>query len=447
MNLKLTFLLLGFSANAIQAQSSLDNYVENGLKNNLVLQQKNIALEKAMLSRKTANSLFFPAVGLKGDYQSGEGGRQIAIPLGDMLNPVYTTLNQLTKSDAFPQINNVKTNFFPKNFYDVKVRTSMPIINSDLIYNKQIQKTQIVLQQYEVEIYKNELTKNIKVAYYNYLSASRSIGIYENALQLAKEGKRINESLYQNGKSVKAYVLRSESEIQNLEAQQSSAMQQVKNTQMYFNFLLNENMNRTIDTSGTDNLDQVKLNTYLNSETSVKNRTELKALTQSISVYQTVLKMNQAFWMPKLSGFVDLGSQASDWKYNQQSRYYFIGLQLDIPLFAAGKNTHKIKQAELDLKNQLLDTSVVGQQIRLAAEMAQNNLKSAYDNYMASTQQVEAATAYNKLIEKGYKEGIHSFIESIDARNQLTTTALKMVINRYQLLIALAICEREYSTK
>lgn len=437
-----SLLLLGITG-TLAAQNPLNNYVEHGLKNNLVLQQKTIGLEKALYSLKTANSLFFPSINFKADYQSGEGGRQIAIPLGDMLNPVYSTLNQLTASGAFPQIDNVSTTFFPQNFYDLKVRTSLPIINSDLIYNKSIQQQQVVLQQYEVEIYKNELTKNIKVAYFNYLSAAKSIAIYESALTLAQEGKRINESLVANGKSVKAYVLRSESEIQSLQARKSSAEQQVKNARMYFNFLINADANQTIDTTGTSSFDQPNPEPYLTSEVSISNRTELKALEQSATIYQTALKMDKSYWLPKLSGFVDLGSQASNWEYNNKSRYYFVGLSLDIPLFAGGKNRYKIKQSELNTKSQTLNTTYVNQQLRLSAEMAKNDLRTSYQNYVASTKQLDAAASYNKLIEKGYKEGLNSFIETIDARNQLTVSSLQVVINKYQLMAAIVNYERE----
>ena len=192
----------------VNAQESLEKYIETGLKNNLVLQEKNISLEDALNALKTANSLFFPSIDFKGDYQSGGGGRSISIPVGDMLNPVYRTLNQLTSGNAFPDISNGETNFFPQNFYDLKVRTSLPIINSDLIYNRTIRKQQVIMQEYDVEIYKSELTMNIRVAYYNYLSAVRSIAIYDGALSLAREAKRMNQSLLDNGKSLKAYVLR-----------------------------------------------------------------------------------------------------------------------------------------------------------------------------------------------------------------------------------------------
>ena len=435
--------LLFWMSTAVSAQGGLEKYIETGLKNNLVLQKKNISLENALNALKTANSLFLPTLDFKGDYQSGDGGRSISIPVGDMLNPVYRTLNQLTSGKAFPDISNVETNFFPQNFYDLKVRTSLPIINSDLIYNRTIQKQQITMQEYDVEIYKSELTRNIQVAYYNYLSTAKSIAIYDGALSLAREAKRMNQSLLDNGKSLKAYVLRSESEIQGLEAKRTSALQQMKNAQMYFNFILNTNPDEAIDTSYVLPVDQKIVDQYLLNEASINNRTKLKALDQSASIYQNVLKMNKAYWVPKLNGFLDLGSQASDWRFNNKSKYYFVGFQLDFPLFAAGKNRIRIKQSELELKNQLINNTYTRNQIQLSADIARNSLMASYNNYSASIKQLDAATAYNKLIEKGYQEGINTFIETIDARNQLTTASLQLVINKYQLLAALATYERE----
>ncbi len=428
---------------AVNAQGSIEKYIETGLKNNLVLQQKNISLENALNALKIANSLFFPSLDFKGDYQSGDGGRSISIPVGDMLNPVYRTLNQLTSGNAFPDISNVETNFFPQNFYDLKVRASLPIINSDLVYNRTIRKQQITMQEYDVEIYKNELTRNIQVAYYNYLCAAKSVAIYDGALSLAQEAKRTNQSLLDNGKSLKAYVLRSESEIQSLEAKRTSVLQQMKNARMYFNFILNTNPDEDIDTAYVVSVDQKIIDQYLLNETFINNRTELKALDQSASISKNVLKMNKAYWVPKFNGFVDLGTQASDWKFNNKSKYYFLGFQLDFPLFSAGKNRIRIKQSELDLKNQLINITYTRNQIQLSADMARNSLIASYRNFAASAKQLDAAMAYNKLIEKGYKEGINTFIETIDARNQLTTASLQLVIDKYQLLAALATYERE----
>jgi len=169
----------------------LDSYLKIGLENNLVLKQKNITLEQAMYSLKIANGMFAPSLSLLGNYLNGTGGRSISFPVGDLLNPVYSTLNQLTGSNQFPQIPNVNTNFLPQDFYDVRARASMPLLNTDLIYNRKIKDRQVLLQEIEVQIYQRELIRNIKVAYFNYLSALEGISIYQSALTRAQRFRRV----------------------------------------------------------------------------------------------------------------------------------------------------------------------------------------------------------------------------------------------------------------
>lgn len=444
-NMVLLVALTGLSY-TLPAQTTLDQYVQTGLEKNLVLQQKNVSLEKAVYALKTAKSLFAPTVALQAGYQHGSGGRSIDFPIGDLLNPVYSTLNQLTMSNAFPMVENVDVTFFPQNFYDMHVRASMPIVNADLFYNKKIQQQQMQLQEVEIETYKKELTKSIKTAYFNYLAALRAIGIYESALKIAGEGKRINESLVANGKGIKAYVIRSESEIQNIEAQKAVAVKQADNARMYFNFLLNADYTSPVDTSYDISGGMQQVNAALLRETDVSKREELELYKRAIGVQETVSLMNRNYWLPKLSGFVDVGSQASDFKVNEQSRYYFVGLQLDVPLFAGGRNRHKTLQTGLDVKSLRLQSDNTTQQLKLSANMAKNNLQATYENYRASVKQAEAAAVYYRLIEKGYKEGINTSIEMIDARNNLTQASLQTNIQQYQLLVALAAFERELST-
>jgi outer membrane protein len=441
----LFFILLAFPGllKGQNSQSILDQYLEEGLANNIVLKQRNISLEKAMISLRIANSYFSPNVGLQGNYTSGRGGRTISFPVGDLLNPVYSTLNQLTGSDKFPQIENVSQNFFPYNFYDARVHTTLPLINTDLIYNRKISQQQIVLQEFEVDIYKRELIKNIKIAYFNYLSATEAVKIYESALSRAEEGKRVNTSLLENGRGLPAYVLRSESEIEMTRAQRAESERQVENAQLYFNFLLNREGNENVLTGLDTKEELARLNLSDADTVSTRNREELSILRESIELNNNLVKMNKLFWVPKLNGFLDLGSQAVNWQMNKDSRYYLLGVQVDVPLFAGMRNKNRIRMASLDMKSTELGYNGSQRQIELSAQAARNNLFTSHQNFQSAQKQQEAAQSYQKLIEKGYKEGVNTFIEAIDARNQLTQAQLQVSINRYRVLSAAAQYERE----
>ena len=89
------FLYLVFLVTPTQAQQVLDTYIKEGLANNLVLQDKNASLEQSLLALKDAKSFFIPSVDFGASYTLAEGGRTIAFPVGDLLNPVYSTLNKV----------------------------------------------------------------------------------------------------------------------------------------------------------------------------------------------------------------------------------------------------------------------------------------------------------------------------------------------------------------
>lgn len=424
----------------LQAQSVLESYVQEGLKSNLVLQQKNLSLQQAQQSLQIARSYFLPSVTLLTDYTSGEGGRSIAIPIGDLLNPVYASLNEMTQSDAFPRVENVKQNFFPHNFYDARVRTSVPIINTDLYLNRTIQSQQVMMKEYEVEVYKRDLVLDIKAAYFNYLSAVAAVKIYESGLVLVNKNVEVNESLLRNGKSLPANYLRSKSEAERVKSELNSARNKAVNAQKYFNFLLNKDLERSIDADVT-NLESAPAPDTVT--TSLSQREELQLLKTAREINLSTLRMNRLNRMPKVNAFLDLGSQESDWKFNSDSRYYLVGVQLALPLFQGFRNNITIRQTKLEVQKTELNLQNTTRQVQLAASVARNDLHTTAQNYQASQEQLKSAQSYFNLIDKGYQQGVNTLIEFLDARNQLTSSQLQQSLRLFEMLTAEARLERE----
>ncbi len=434
------YLLLLLALPVWGQKSVLDTYIATAFQQNITLQQKSIQVQKAMLALKTAQSLYQPTLAFQGAYQSGEGGRSIAFPVGDLLNPVYSTLNALTRTTQFPQISNVETNFFPRNFYDMKVQSTVPIFNKDLTYTKQLQSQNIELQQVDLSMYKRELVKQIKTAYFQYLLSLGLQKVYQNSLHLAMEGKKINQKLLDNGKGLPAYLLRSESEIAQIQAQQADAAKQSESAKMYFNFLLNVDLTREIQ---IDFDTEKAISEVIKASVKEGNREELSLLAKSISMQETVLKMNESFYMPKINGFVNLGSQSSNWAMNAKSTYYMLGLQLDIPIYTGNRNTLKVKQSQLDIATAKNSLDLTAKQLNLATEIAQKGIKSALVSFQSSTKSLDAATTYQRLIEKGFTEGVNTYLETLDARNQWMNAQINYQLNQFKVLIAAAAYERE----
>jgi outer membrane protein TolC len=160
-------------------------------------------------------------------------------------------------------------------------------------------------------------------------------------------------------------------------------------------------------------------------------------------INESTLKMSKLSRLPKVNAFLDLGTQAYDWKYNNDSRYYLVGVQLSIPIFQGFRNDITIRQNKLEIEKtqtQLINTR---RQLELATSLATNKLQTTMQNYQAAHEQLKTAESYFKLIDKGYKEGVNSLIEFLDARNQLTSSQLQLNLRQLEVLTAEAQVERE----
>lgn len=427
------------------AQAVLNKYIQAGIENNIALKQKNISVQKAKTALEIARSLFYPSVTVLADYTDGKGGRAIDIPIGDLLNPVYSTLNALTQSNSFPQVSNVKQDFFPHSFYDVKARTAMPLLNTDIYFNRQLKEESIKLQEYDRLAYQRTLVLEIKKAYYGYMSAADGIRIYNSILLLAGEALRVNESLIANGKGLPVHKLRIETEIAQLQVKLSEMQNKADEARRYFNFLLNR-----------DNTDSIECDTVMKStalagsndaisgkHNAGSKREELLMLQTGNTLYGIALKMKEYKWVPVINAFADYGAQDSKWNYGKDSRYYLYGVQLSLPVFEGFRTVNEQEEARLNLSENTLALTETERKLELAATSAKNNVTAAQVSVRFAEKQLETARAYYSLIAKGYKEGIHSMLEMTDARAQLTSAEMQYSVSLYTLLTETARYERE----
>jgi outer membrane protein TolC len=428
-------------------EATLDKYVQEAFQNNLVIQQKNISIEKALISLKSARTLYFPNLAFQSSYQSGEGGRSINIPVNDIVGPIYATLNKITNAPpsvmSSAESKNFVSYFLPKNFYDAKIVANMPLFNKEISINKQIQQEQFELQQMDLSSYKRELIAQVKSAYFNYLTAVGAVNIYKSALNRSIETKKITEKLIANGKGLPAHLIRSESEVYSMQSMLAEAEKQTVLAKMYFNFLLNVDFNREIN--GSPNSEDLEkfAKKILAKETVIEQREELKLFKGLESLNRNALKLSQSVWLPKVNGFVNLGSQSTNWDVNQKSAYYFLGLQLDLPIYAGKRNLMKISSAKLDVQLAQNKLEQVSQQLSLAAESAKKTLESDVVKLTSAEKQLESASSYFHLIQKGFAEGVNSYLETIEARTQFLIAQTQVNNAKLKLLLSATNYERE----
>ena len=166
-------------------QTVLDRYVARGLKSNLALQQKEFSLEKSLEVLKEAKGLFFPRVSIEARYSRAGGGRLIIVPVGDLVNPVYKSLNVLfgfhgidaglptdLPNEVFP--------FLREREQETKIRVIQPLFQPAIYHNYKLQSAFTKVNQVELAVFKRQLVSDIKCAYYDYAKTLGVIEILDN---------------------------------------------------------------------------------------------------------------------------------------------------------------------------------------------------------------------------------------------------------------------------
>jgi outer membrane protein len=423
-------------------QTILDNYIRRGLDSNLALKQKNFDIDKARLDLKRAQSLFYPQANFLSQYTLASGGRTQDIPIGDLLNGVYSTLNQLTGSTKFPQVSNQNINFLPNDFHDTRVEVSMPVLNRQIKYNREIKEELINSQQADADAYRRELVKSVKEAYFRFLQSGKAIEIYTNALGLVNENLRVSEKMVNNGIATKEIVLRARAQVSQVQTSLTEARNNRQNAAAYFNFLLNLPLNDAIatDSAVLEHLD-ISIPPYVDVPAGREELTRLRSLQK---VTNTNLKLNRSYWMPVVNAFYNVGYQGFGFKFNNDQFYQLGGLQLQWPLFRANDNKYKIRQAELDADALATKYKEVEQQLSLQAQTSYNNYRSAVQTLQSVSDEVQSSTETYRLTERRFREGQALQIELIDARTQLTNSQLRYSLAQLAALTRSA--ELEYAT-
>ena len=180
-------------------ENVLDDYIKQGLEENLVIKQNQLAIENAKYALKVAKGMFLPKLTSQSRYTLAQGGRTIDFPIGDLLNPVYSTLNDMIVAQGgnpqFPMVQNESINFLREQEYEAKLSITQAIYYPSISINKRIEEQKLIISNTDQEKYRRELSFSIKEAYYNYMKALQYFDLVQETKEMVNENYRVSEKL------------------------------------------------------------------------------------------------------------------------------------------------------------------------------------------------------------------------------------------------------------
>ena len=278
-----------------QRSAVLEAYVQEGLTRNLALQQQTNLQEQYAERVKQADGLRMPSIGFNANYTMAAGGRSIELPIGDLLNPVYSTLNDLTGTNNFPTVENTKEQFLPNNFQQTNLEVQYPVFNNDIRYNRSIQRHLAEGQHAQFQAQINNTRYRITEAYLRYLQTIEAEKIWLNTKVVLGELRTFNASLVRNNMATKDVVATADYELSKADNELYKIRSQQNTVRAYFNQLLYRDLQTPIiaDTILLDlPADTFALDTLI--QYALAHRQEFKSLQAGMAATDDNLRLQEA---------------------------------------------------------------------------------------------------------------------------------------------------------
>lgn len=448
-------LIGGLHANGAQAQPESDfdtvveRYVAAGLGSNLALQGETLEVEKAVQALAEARAKFFPEVSLQARYTRSEGGREITLPIGTALNPVYATLNEMLVAQGqparFAQVPDETIRFQREREQDTRLVLRQPLYAPSITAAVRAQRALLDASSYRRMAIARTLRRDITLGYLDWLRARSSMQIVAASENLLRENLRVNESLFNNGKITEDQVLRAKAEMLDVEQQKRDAANQATQAQSYLNFLLNRDLLSAVESSAIPNGELQRENALEQLWTqALQRRPEISQVEQLKNAGAAqVAAARRAKW-PVLSLAIDAGTQGEGYGFGDGYDLGTASLVFTWRIFDGGGDQARIRQARASERQLVLRQDEIAQQIRLEVQIAFNQLQTARDSLATAAARAEAAQAAFRIASRKRDEGVINQVEFIDARSTLTRAELNLALTRFNVLARRA--ELDYAT-
>jgi outer membrane protein TolC len=436
------------AGSAVPEDPVLENYVRIGIENNLALKQKEFSFERSMKALSEAKGMFLPTIGIAARYTRAGGGREIVFPVGDLMNPVYATLNQLLlqtglEPQDFPVLENEVIPFLREEEHETKVRLVQPVFEPAIWYNYRIRSSLGKASEADRDSYRRQLVSDIKSAYFNWLKAIEVTELLESTRELLDENHRVSSSLFENGMATVDVVYRAEAELYQNEQYLAEAGKSRKIAASYFNFLLNRELSDPIERpEGEYSFPEESAALEEAIKSAGNRREELRRLEYAVEAAGNSVKLSTSGYLPSISFVLDYGFQGEDYRFSGEDDFWMGSFVMSWTLFDGLQRKAKRDQSVLEKRIYETQLAAAREQVKLQVTEAWNNLEVSRLAITTATARSRSAGRSFEIIRKKYNNGMASHVEFLDARTTMTNAEVDRILAVYDYHIRQAEFER-----
>jgi outer membrane protein len=441
-------------------EDALQQLVDEALVANLELRASSLSVQQRLAALEQARARYLPAIDFAARYTVVDGGRTIDIPVGDLVNPIYESLEQLLAAQGtpaqFPRVANQSIELLRNPEQETRLVLQQPIYEPRLGPAVDANRAQLARAEADQAALRSQVIRDVQQAYYRWLAAQQAVTVLDATLDSARANLAANESLYRNGRVTRDLVYRAEADVLEIEQERLATASRVRIAASYVNLLRNAPLHEplpdtTVDEATIERFRAALLRTLAGrsldpfrlQELAGQRRQELKSLDAAILAGEAQKDLARAAFKPTLALGAEAGIQGTEYGFADDDRYVLASLVLRWNAFRGGADRAALDEARA-LTEQLRATrELAGQQVRLEVQQAVERFDVAEASLDTAVKRAQAATGAFEITSRKRDLGQINQAEFIDARRAYTDAQLNVTLVRAEYLARLT--ELEYA--
>lgn len=349
-------------------QISLEEVLAKVQESNASIKVSEQEAQMAKYDYRFSNSIFLPQIAVS---HTGLATTNPLMAFGSKLNQAI-----LTQADFNPALLNDPDQV--ENYATI-VSVEQPLINLDGFYQRKAAKTTMEAKELQAMRTRDYLDFEARKAFGQLQLAHRAVAVLEKAFEAANANLNMAQNSYDQGLLQKSDLLEVKVRVTEVSDQLKTAKSNVQNASDYVSFLMNEQGDVVYKPSE----ELVPYNLVENSEGSLENRADVKAMDLVSEAYKANMKAENMTFMPRLNAFASY-EMYDDQIFQADASGYIIGASLSWDVFKGsqrfakvGKSKTSYEKAKQEYEQYVAKSSMELQRTKRMVEGAESRLQTS----------------------------------------------------------------------
>lgn len=330
------------------------------------------------------------------------------------------------------------------NTWSAGVSASMQLVNAQLWQSLKISDMDVELAVEKARSSKLEMVKQVKQAYFACLLAKEAFGVYKSVYENALANLEQTQRKYNAQKASELDLARAKTSLANAIPNVFDAENSVVLSLWQLKAVMGVDLSEEIDVDGTllDYDDELLEVSVCMEQPDLSGNSSLRQLDIQAQQLAASIKAQEYASLPSiaLSFSYSMNAMTNDFKFNtyRWSPHSYVGLSLQVPIFAGGKRANAVRQARVQADELAVQTQETERQLRIAIRQCLNTMDTAVKSYSSALSAVESAGKAYDIASKSYSVGKNTLTDLNDAQLALTQARLTSSQAVYNYLVAKA---------